>query len=155
MNEEIRVEYYGIERARRLGKNFVKQYGITQSKYKNKKKNVDGIDFHSGDEADFYSWLKMLVRVKDVLAFEKQVKFELFAWAPKAERKKMPFYMLVDFLVTIPSGEKQCWEYKGFETREWKIKKSVFVANYPTMKYMVWKRNKYGFYIDNSQSIKQ
>jgi hypothetical protein len=48
-----------------------------KNKYNNRRATVDGIDFDSIKEANYYSNLKLLKRSKSILDFERQVPIEL------------------------------------------------------------------------------
>jgi len=43
----------------------------------------------------------------------------------------------VDFFVTYSDGREEVYEFKGFETKEWKIKHKLFEALYPEIPYIV------------------
>ena len=41
-----------------------------------------------------------------------------------------------DFLVTLLDGRQKIVESKGFATREWEIKRKLFIANFPDVEYI-------------------
>jgi hypothetical protein len=45
----------------------------------------------------------------------------------------------VDFYVLWKTGEREVIESKGFETAEWAMKRKLFEALYPQIKYTVWR----------------
>ena len=47
---------------------------------------------------------------------------------------------IVDFVVVCSNGEAEVHETKGVETDAWKIKRNLFKALYPTIKYITIKR---------------
>lgn len=116
------------------------------SKYKNKTCFVDGIRFDSRREADYYGQLKIEKRAGLVKDFKRQVEFDLAAWTPipcggaahllTRNCEKVCSHK-VDFLVTLNDGSQEVREVKGFETDIWHLKRKLFEANYPSIKYRV------------------
>ena len=47
-----------------------------------------------------------------------------------------------DWTITLKTGVKKIVEFKGNPTSEWRIKKNLFIALYPHIKYEVVFRNK-------------
>lgn len=88
-------------------------------KYRAKRTAVDGINFHSKAEADFYSYLKSLMSARLIRYFIRQPLFDL----PGGVTYR------ADFLVV--STSVQVVDVKGFETKDFKIKKKIVEALYP------------------------
>lgn len=109
------------------------------NKYGNKKIEYEGLKYDSKGEAGLASEINLLIKAKQLKAVERQVTFPLYA----KNGTKICNHR-VDFVVTLPDGEKQAWEYKGFATQEWKFKRDMFVDNYPEIEYHVFTaRDKY------------
>lgn len=85
--------------------------GDSPSKHKNKRTVVDGHNFASQAEAAYYLRLKQLRESGEVLAFLRQVPFDL----PGRVR------YLADFLVQYPD-RIEVVDVKGLETDLWKLK---------------------------------
>lgn len=122
-----------------------KQFIRFGNKYGNKRQTIDGINFDSKREADYYLQLKIEKKAKVILDFERQVSFELRAWCPcdghdetecKRNFRKIGTHR-VDFLVTHLNGSKEVREVKGFATDLWDYKRKTFEANYPDIPYKV------------------
>lgn len=100
-------------------------------KYGNATCFVDQIRFDSRREADYYRQLKLEKKGELIDDFERQVTFDLYANGTKICSHR------VDFLVTLTDGSQEVREVKGFQTREWDLKRKLFEANYPEIPYKV------------------
>lgn len=78
----------------------------------------DNIKFPSKKEAEYYEGLK---KNKDVIGFFRQIPLDL----PGGIRYVM------DFLVFYKDGTCKGIETKGFQTKEWKLKKRLVDKYYP------------------------
>ena len=87
-----------------------------KSKYNAKKTNVDGHTFDSQKEADYYCELKLQLQAKEIKGFCLQPTFIL------AEGLKYK----ADFIIFNNDGTSEIIDVKGFQTKEYKIKKKVF-----------------------------
>lgn len=93
-----------------------------QSKYKNVPRDYQGNQYHSIKEAKYARDLDIRKRVCEVVSWERQVRIDLHAHG-----KHICNYF-IDFVVHLPSGEKQYVEVKGFETEVWRLKWKLFEA---------------------------
>ncbi len=93
----------------------------------------NGRIFDSRAEAGYAAQLDLLVRVGKVRSWTPQVTIEL-----PVNGKKI-CSMRVDFRVYYPDGHDEWHEVKGFETREWEIKRNLFRALWPERQYVVIK----------------
>ncbi len=84
-------------------------------------------------ERNYCDQLRMLKKNGDILAYEIQVKYPLIVFG------KLISNHIVDFVVFNKDGSVQAHECKGYETRLWKIKKNLFEALFPAIKYVVVK----------------
>ncbi len=109
MSESISIEEYR------------KLVGTGQTKYKSRSTVVDGIVFQSQKEANYYCRLKMLVQTGEVLYFLRQVPFHL----------EGGIVYRVDFLEFHKDGSYHYVDVKGYETKEFKMKKKMTEARYP------------------------
>lgn len=111
------------------------------NKFGAKKTVVDGITFDSKREAAYYGELKMRMRGEKFI-FQRQVKYPLYAFdeghVSGTYAKKVCTHV-VDFVITRIDGKTEAHEVKGVETDVWKLKKKIFEANYPHIKYVVIK----------------
>jgi len=81
----------------------------------------DGIRFDSKKEGNYYLDLKLRIKAGEVIFFLRQVPFYL----PGGGK------LVLDFLEFHTDGTAHFVEIKGFETKEWKIKKRIVEAIYP------------------------
>ena len=112
------------------------------NKFGAKKTVVDGITFDSKREAGYYGELKIKKAIGQIDSFERQVSFPLYAMRDLGivgvEESKKVCTHVVDFIVHV-GGRKEAHEVKGMETAIWRLKKKIFEANYPSIKYVVIK----------------
>ena len=91
------------------------------NKYHNVKTEVDGISFDSRAEARRYGELKLLQQAGEIKGFMLQPSFSL----PGGIRYRP------DFMVCNADGTVWVEDVKGMETKEFKIKKKLWEAQYP------------------------
>lgn len=109
-----------------------------ESKYKSKKVEVDGIQFHSQKEANKYKELLLEKRTGTILGIELQPKFELqpgFRDSRTGKRIR-PIIYIADFRVTYKDGRVVVIDTKGFKTKEYAIKKKLFLRKYPEVDFV-------------------
>jgi len=95
--------------------------GAARSKYRNKRTVVDGIPFASAREAKRWgelTWLEAAGKIRDL---ERQVPFELRVKGVLICRYRADF-------VYVENGERVVEDTKGFNTREYKMKRSLMLA---------------------------
>ena len=93
-------------------------------------------------EAGHCDKIELMLKAGEFAKVETQVSFPLYA--------KTDFYggggsekvcaHIVDKLVTYKDGRQEVIETKGFSTDLWALKKKIFEANYPNIKYTCWYR---------------
>jgi hypothetical protein len=102
------------------------------SKYKNKKTECLLHHLHDSKfEASHCDKLLFLVRAKEIISYEIQKRFPLHV---------NHFFIcnhIVDFLVHLEDDQMRVEETKGAKTKDWVIKKKLFEAIYPNIKYVV------------------
>ncbi|WP_110939841.1 DUF1064 domain-containing protein [Geosporobacter subterraneus] len=106
-----------------------------KSKYGAKKTEVDGIVFDSQREANYYCELKMLKQAGEIRDFALQPKYILL---PRDDKSRGITYK-ADFIITHNDGSKEIIDVKGFETKDFKLKKKLFEHNYPDLKLTIVK----------------
>lgn len=90
------------------------------SKYKNKKTEVDGIEFDSKKEAERYKQLRLLLKAGEIGLLRMQVPYELNPGGSYS------FKYIADFVYIIPStGEEVIEDSKGCRTQEYKKKRRL------------------------------
>lgn len=101
-------------------------------KYGAKRTTIDGIEFHSKAEAEYYIGLKLLKKAGFISDFTLQPRYEVIeAYRhPETGRKILPTYYVADFLVTYPDGRTEVVDVKGMRTPEYKLKKKLFEKRY-------------------------
>ena len=110
-----------------------------KSKYKNEKTIVDGIQFDSIKEAEYYCKLKILKKAGEIKDFGLQPRFELQPAFEKNGVKYQPITYVADFVIVNNDGTTDVVDVKGFETQVFKIKKKLFEYKYPELSLKVVK----------------
>lgn len=82
-------------------------------------------------EAEYCDQLRLLKKAGEITGYESQKRFEL-----KVNGHLISAHV-VDFLVTAKDGKSEVHETKGYATRDWTIKRKLFEAIYPQIKYYV------------------
>jgi len=90
-------------------------------KYHAKPQKVDEIYFDSKKEAKYYGQLKLLQKAGEIVFFLRQVPFHI---GPGITYR-------LDFMEFWKNGDIKFVEIKGFETKEWKIKKKLVESLFP------------------------
>ena len=99
--------------------------------------DLDDRSFQSVSEADLYIYLKGLLSLGEITELKCQDNIHLSA---------AKFLYKPDFRVTIPSGDYEWHEMKGFETDTWKRNRRLWKA-YGPGKLTIWKKNARGIFI--------
>ena len=97
------------------------------NKFFNKKTGVDGILFDSAREAARYKILKEMQKKGEITGLELQPKYELlpsFRYRGQSVRKVV---YIADFAYTTKDGQKVVEDVKGYMTKDYKIKKKLFL----------------------------
>lgn len=111
------------------------------SKYKNKKVTVDGIEFDSKMESDYYLHLKQLESQGIVSEFLMQKEYILLEGYNKEGKKIRPIKYKADFEVHYADGHIEVVDVKGFLTADFKLKKKLFEYRFPfTLKLVKFSR---------------
>lgn len=95
------------------------------AKYGNRFTEVDGINFHSAKEAQYYGKLKLRIKAKDILKFDRQKEYIL-----KVNGIRVGKY-IADYVEYFPGGRVDVVDIKSVVTREiesYKIKKALMLA---------------------------
>lgn len=107
------------------------------SKYGARKKEYNGIVYASAFEARYAADLDWRKRAGDIKDWRGQVTFHL-----KVNEILICKY-IIDFVIIHNNDSKEYIETKGFETRDWKIKRKLFQALFPDKKYKVVKKGQH------------
>ena len=94
----------------------------SNSKYHNKRIEIDGIWFDSMKEGATYQNLKLLKKTGAIRSFERQEEY------PLVVNGQMICKYRCDFRVVWKDGRIEIWDVKGFRTREYRIKKKLMAA---------------------------
>ena len=100
-------------------------------KYGAHKTVVDGIKFDSKREAEFYLYLKLLKRAKEIKNFKLQPRYRLLDGFTKFGKRHRPIDYVADFEVIHNDGTIETVDVKGHETAVFKIKRKMFEKKYP------------------------
>ena len=114
------------------------------SKYGAKRTTVDGMRFDSKHEAGVYSELALRLKAGEIVDIQRQKTFTL-----RGLNGKVVCSHRVDFLIAHKDGSLEVVEAKSSATmtRDWAIKRELFIDNYKDIPYTVvtsrprwWKR---------------
>ena len=104
---------------------------MSYAKYKNKKTTIDNIQFASKRESERYLELKLMLRAGIISELVLQPKFKLqdgFKYEGKTERA---ITYIADFkYLNNETNEYIIEDVKGMETKEFKIKRKLFLYMY-------------------------
>ena len=106
---------------------------VKKSKYNNNRVRVDGILFDSQLEADYYSDLKLQLKMGTIRGFCRQPQFIL----QEGFGDVRPITYRPDFIVFHNNGSYEIVDTKGFETQEFKRTKKLFAAKFPKLELKV------------------
>lgn len=110
--------------------------GPQESKYKARKVEVDGIVFASKKEARKYEELKLMKQAGEISDFELQPEFELQeGYRDKQGKWVRPIRYIADFRVIYPDGRVVVIDTKGYRTKEYSIKRKMFLYKYPDIEF--------------------
>lgn len=110
---------------------------VKESKYHNEHVEIDGILFVSRKEANKYCELKLLRQIGEVTRLETQPAFLLQeAYWDDKNKYVRPIIYKADFRVTYRDGRVEVIDTKGFQTKEYKIKKKLFLKKYPNVNFI-------------------
>lgn len=110
-----------------------------KNKYNNKKTIVDGIEFDSKKEAEYYQKLKFLKRAGEIKDFGLQPRYELQPKFSKNGKTYRAITYIADFVIDNTDGTTDVVDVKGIETQVFKIKKKLFEHKYPDLSLKVIK----------------
>lgn len=100
-----------------------------QSKYKNKKVIIDGIEFDSKKEAKRYQELLLMQRAGIITDLKMQVPYTLVPAFNLGKKRYRSMTYLADF-VYKENGKEVVEDTKGFRTEVYKIKKKLMAYIY-------------------------
>lgn len=107
------------------------------SKYNARKTTIDGVTFDSIREATYYCELKLRQHAGEFKEFSLQPEFILLeAFSDSADNRHRAIKYKADFLLHHADGSMVVVDVKGVRTREYAIKKKLFLAKYPEYKFM-------------------
>jgi hypothetical protein len=93
-----------------------------KNKYGNKKTVYNGNKYDSKKEAEYAYRLDMLIKAKEVISWERQIRLNLLV-----NDIKVCAY-LVDFIVKYPDNKVEYVDVKGYKTDIYKLKKKLVKA---------------------------
>lgn len=120
-----------VEYQKRIG---VKQpKPVKKPKYNNNRVKVDGILFDSQLEADYYSHLKLQLKMGTIAGFCRQPIFIL----QEGFGGIRPITYRADFIIFNHDGSYEIIDTKGFETQEFKRTKKLFTGKFPRLELKI------------------
>lgn len=100
-------------------------------KYHARSTMINGIPFASQKEAKEYSELLLRQKAGEIKEIKLQPRFELQPTFQRGRKKYRPIYYIADFKVTYTDGRVEVIEVKGCKTKDYMIKKKLFLFKYP------------------------
>jgi hypothetical protein len=101
------------------------------NKYKAKKTVIDGHEFPSRREAEYYLLYKSMLQRGEIKNLQLQPRFELIpAYVNWEGKKRRPMNYTADFLLTYPDGRLVVVEVKGYKTRDYQLRRKLFEYEY-------------------------
>lgn len=126
---------YGYDRAP-ITRTGCSEAGMSWHKYGAKGTTVDGINFPSKKEADYYCELKLRKMAGDIKDFSLQPEFTLQeAFTDSNGVKHRAIKYRADFLITYSDGTEEVVDVKGVRTAVYALKKKLFLARYPHLRF--------------------
>lgn len=103
----------------------------SRNKYNARKTIRDGHVFDSAAEADYYIKLKGRLMAGEISNLRLQPKFVLLeAFTDSGGKRQRAITYTADFAYDEADGAAVVAECKGFETRDWVIRKKLFLYRY-------------------------
>ena len=118
------------------------------SKYGAKKTEVDGIQFDSNIESDYYLHLMSRWAKGEIAGYSLQPSFILQESFKKDGKTHRKIEYRADFEIVHLDGSIEIVDVKGFETADFKIKRKLFEKKYPYKLTLITYVKKYGGWID-------
>jgi hypothetical protein len=110
-----------------------------KSKYRSRKKEVDGILFDSKREAAAYVQLRAMEQAGEIRDLRRQVKFVLldgFRTDDGEKVREMAYF--ADFVFTDKDGTERVVDVKGMRTEVYRLKRKLFLTRYPHLRLEEW-----------------
>jgi hypothetical protein len=104
-----------------------------KNKYGAKKAEIDGIKFDSKAESQYYLLLLEKKERGEIIDFELQPKFELLPAFESRGKKFQAITYTADFKIIHLDGSIEIVDIKGFEPRDFPIRKKLFCYKYPDL----------------------
>lgn len=104
------------------------------SKYNNRKVNIDGRNFDSSMEADYYITLKKKVKDGVLKSFICQPKFKVIDEYTRNGKKIRASFYVLDFQEFYSDGRVEYVDVKGFETDVSKLKRKLLESKNPNIR---------------------
>lgn len=120
MAMEQKTEYTADEWRRLLEAE--KQRNKRGAKYGNKRVKINGVAYDSKGEANYEKTVLDPLRAKGELTYKRQVTFPFVLNGIKICSYR------ADWVVTWKDGRREVWDFKGYETSEFRIKKRLMLA---------------------------
>jgi hypothetical protein len=103
---------------------------LKKHKYNAEKTKYNGVTFDSKKEAKYAAHLDLLIKVGEVIQYQRQVRFTYNLFAQQAEGGKIVKVgktraYIVDFVVYYSSGVIEFIDVKGYQTKAFKEKEKI------------------------------
>ena len=107
------------------------------NKYSNRKTVVDGISFDSMKEARRYSELKLLERGGEIKDLKLQPKYTLLqSFVDNKGKRHRKVEYVADFYYVDSRNGETVEDVKGMKTAIYKLKKKLFLSQYPQFNFI-------------------
>jgi len=108
-----------------------------KNKYFNEKVEIDGIEFQSIKEANYYSEAKLLQITGEIIDIELQPEYELLPGFTKNGKKYRPTKYKADFKITYKDNRVEVVDTKGVKTSVFRLKQKLFEYKYPDLSLII------------------
>jgi len=104
----------------------------------------DDLTFDSKMEYKYYYHLLSLQQKGEIAEIELQPKYLLQEKFVVRGEKIQAIYYKADFLITYPDGTQEVIDVKGAETKDFKLKRKMFLYRYPDLPLRLVAYDKWG-----------
>jgi hypothetical protein len=103
------------------------------NKYHARRVKWNGVTYASKGEMLLAMEIATMIRAGELVRVQRQVSI------PLRVNGKLICTHRPDFIVELAGGGIEVWEFKGLELPDWKLKRKLFEANFPSIPYRVRK----------------
>lgn len=119
------------------------KFGVDISSAGKRRRTLDGVTFGSGWEVTRYGYLKIRLRAGEISDLELHPKFEIIpAFAHQGKHYRAASYAADFQYIDVATGKTVVEEVKGMESRDFTLRKKLFLIQNPDIVYKLLKTKK-------------